>query len=184
MQLSEKYMDIKVANNAAKLTGNLFEIVEDWNYGDTSLHNELWMKHFIPKSKQALTNARKGRYDLSMQSLLGMLTFFMHYGPFWLHDQEIYMEEDEFCSFFSNTSDAWKILFSKSDDELKLKENCRDSLKQVVMKLQHDVNNISDDLFGDLDDNARLSIFSDDEMEEYEDEDEDEEDEDEDEEDK
>jgi hypothetical protein len=103
-----------------------------------------------------------------MQSLLGMLVFFMHYGPFWLHDQELWTgDEDIFCSFFSNTSEAWKGLMEKSDQELMLKENCRAGLKKVLMKLQHDINSVSDDLFSDLDDQAKLSIFTDEEMEEY-----------------
>jgi hypothetical protein len=178
--LSPKYFDAKVAKAAGKLTDDLFEICDSWHGGSTSLYNQLWFSHFVPKSKTALANVRKGRYDLAMQSLLGMLVFFMHDGPLFLRYQELWTADEKiFCSFFSNTSKAWKGLLEKSDQELMIKENCRDELRMVVMKLQHDVNIVCDDLFRNFDDKAKLSIFTDEEMEEYdenEDEDDDEDD--------
>ncbi|KAI9329405.1 hypothetical protein BDR26DRAFT_872521 [Obelidium mucronatum] len=147
----------KIESGAQTIAMKMCDFQEAWQYGDTSMNNELWFKFLLPLSSKALRSAKSKKFHDAFKTLLGLLLFMNQDNECWLRDQEVYSEPKRFCKFFEDFQSGWVLVWGQPDVALGINGKARQLLKVQLQHLQHYVN-IELKVFRDFDIDVELKI--------------------------
>ena len=138
----------KSQRESLRIYNEMADFNDEWEGGSTSLNNSLWFNYFIPLTKSALTNLKRGKsYELGLGKVFGLMMYMRDDDMSWLYKQEVWTEEKKFINFFKSFGVACRTLLALSDLELVMDDDFRAFLKKTMQKLQHEINNLLNTLF-------------------------------------
>jgi len=146
-------MDEKCIKSAKQFVEKIEQYQEDCEYGDTQCNNDIWDSFMLPAVEKTLKQLNKKQWTEGFIGLFGMFLFMKTNDGHWIHDQEIYLEEKVFTSFFKKYSKAWKLYLAQDDDVIGLKfpgglpGGYREILIDLLREQQNDTNdNVLEDI--------------------------------------
>jgi len=161
-------LPVQVGRVAVKLEFSISTLVYDWEGGGTSCGNAVWYNFMMPQLEEAQQMIQRKKWRMAFGILMGLQMFCSGDG-YWIHDQEVYCDFEDFSGWFSDYSKAWLDVLGKSDSQLGLavargKEGgYRGVLRNMLEKWEKETNEElrEFDRFAGDEGKARVRMFSD-----------------------